>query len=166
MLVVFVHFRAFMAKYINSPPQHTHIPDLQEGSIDQTVTFTPQDNESCVDFLIYDDDLALEPTETLRFTLSNLDNGSHVFGMYNTTYVGIMDDDGKMICSCVCVCSAYNVCLYYWSYCSYIRSRLNFFPPLPFSVILTSTPLYFIFCMLSQFPFLPPRAPSFLGEDY
>ena len=114
-----------MAKCMNSPPPppppphtHTHVPDLQQGlgSIAQIVTFAPQDNESCVDFLINDDDMALELTETLTFTLSNLDNGSHVFGMYNTTYVGIMDDDGKIICSCVCMCTciAHDVCLY-WS---------------------------------------------------
>ena len=110
-----------MAKCINPPP-HTHTQDLQQGlgSIDQIVTFTPQDNESCVDFLINDDDMALEPTETLTFTLSNLGNGSHVLGSYNTTYVGIMDDDGKVIRSCMCVCIAHDVCLY-WSYCYYIR---------------------------------------------
>ena len=133
MLVVFVHFRAFMAKRINSPPQHTHIPDLQQGSIDQTVTFTPQDNESCVDFLIYDDDLALEPTETLRFTLSNLDNGSHVFGLYNTTYVGIMDDDGKMIRSCVCVCVYCIQCMPLLLELLFLYQKsTQFFPTTPF----------------------------------
>ena len=44
--------------------------DLQQGlgSIDQIVTFAPQDDESCVDFLINNDDMALELTETLTFT--------------------------------------------------------------------------------------------------
>ena len=60
------------------------------------MTFAPERNESCVDFPIRDDELALEPMETLTFTLTNLDNGSHVFfGTYSTAYVGIMDDDGK-----------------------------------------------------------------------
>ena len=67
------------------------------GTIDQVLTFAPNEAEICVDFPIEDDLIALEGIETLTFTLSLVDILPNVtLGDPDTTSVGIMDDDGKL----------------------------------------------------------------------
>ena len=88
--------------------QYTHTPELQQGSIDQNLTITPDQNETCVDLLISNNDIALEDIETTTLTLNNVDDGPVIlFTPFNTTNVGILDDDGEPSgFMCVNMCAA------------------------------------------------------------
>ena len=87
---------------------YTHTPELQQGSIDQTLTITPEENETCVDLLISNNDIALEDIETTTLTLNNVDDGPVIlFTPFSTTNVGILDDDGETSgFMCVNMCAA------------------------------------------------------------
>ena len=61
------------------------ITDLQFGSIEVELTFERDESRGCIEFPIFGDDIALEPTEVLLFTLSTTGN---------RTFVQILDDDG------------------------------------------------------------------------
>ena len=67
------------------------------ASIDQVITFAPEDTEMCVEFQVQDDQIALEGNETLIFILTIVDVLPNVrLGEFNTTIVEIIDDDGML----------------------------------------------------------------------
>lgn len=74
--------------------------DLQRGSgltLNRTLTFVPAVSVRCFSFLTVDDNIGLEETEFLTFTLEPVAlTSDHRFtlGQYNRTSVGILDDDG------------------------------------------------------------------------
>ena len=66
--------------------------------IDQVLTFAPTDTEKCVQFPIADDNIALEPDETLMFRLVLTGNVTGVsLGSFATTTITIQDDDSKSL---------------------------------------------------------------------
>lgn len=75
-------------------------PALQQESgqvLNQTLTFSPVDSVKCSEFMLVDDDLSLEETEFLTFSLRPVDSSPgqrFSLGQYNQTSIGILDDDG------------------------------------------------------------------------
>ena len=64
--------------------------------IDQVLTFAPTETEKCVQFPIADDNIALEPNETLIFRLVLTKVFTSVsLGPINRTTITIEDDDSK-----------------------------------------------------------------------
>ena len=71
-------------------------PALQQESgetLNQTLTFSPADSVKCSEFMLVDDDLALEEIEFLTLSLTLMDQRFRL-GQYNQTSIGILDDDG------------------------------------------------------------------------
>ena len=67
--------------------------------IDQQITFGPNDTEALLQFVIQDDESALEPSEEFEWVLNILsptDDGVSVMP-FNVTTILIVDDDGKHI---------------------------------------------------------------------
>ena len=64
------------------------------GIIKQQLMFTPSESMECVEFPLDDDDIALEPNETLNFNLTRVTLKSWVaISSPNMTTVIITDDD-------------------------------------------------------------------------
>jgi len=65
------------------------------NTIDRTLNFPANEAEISVSFIVRNDDIALEPTESLVWTLSlEGDNDRATVSPYNTTTIQIIDDDG------------------------------------------------------------------------
>lgn len=67
-------------------------------NIDQQLALAPEDSQMCITFNILDDNIAIEETETFtwRLEIVTVIPGVRV-GDFNTTVIGIMDDDSTII---------------------------------------------------------------------
>ena len=66
--------------------------------VDRIIAFSPTDLEMSINFTVIDDNIALEPTEYLEWTLSLLtvrDRAS--ISPFNTSNIVIVDDDGMSL---------------------------------------------------------------------
>ena len=80
---------------------HPPCPALQAElgmNIDQVLTLAPTEAEKCVQFPIADDNIALEPEETLMFELNLTEVITGVFlGPINMTTIIIQDNESMLV---------------------------------------------------------------------
>lgn len=65
-------------------------------TVDRQIVFEPNVTERRIDFMVENDDIALEPTEILPWNLEIVGSVERAsVDPYNTTNIQIVDDDGK-----------------------------------------------------------------------
>ena len=85
-------------RFLISHPPHIALQAELDMNIIQVLTFAPTEIDKCIQFPIADDDIALEPNETLVFQLVLSENVTDVlFSPFDVTYIIIQDDEGELV---------------------------------------------------------------------
>lgn len=70
---------------------------IQSGPFEEMLEFAPDVNDSCIDFTVTDDDIALEDPEEFVWTLLPPPSVPRIEITRDTTTVVIIDDDSESI---------------------------------------------------------------------